>query len=30
MSWNDWAPFARATITGTVDRRPVSLDVPAP
>jgi pimeloyl-ACP methyl ester carboxylesterase len=30
MSWNDWAPLARATISGTVDRRPVSLDVPAP
>jgi pimeloyl-ACP methyl ester carboxylesterase len=30
MSWNDWTPRARAAVTGTVDRRPVTFDIPAP
>ena len=30
MSWNDWTPLARAAVTGTVDRRPVTFDIPAP
>jgi hypothetical protein len=30
MGWNDWAPGGRALIVGTVDRRPVTLDIAAP
>jgi hypothetical protein len=30
IAWNDWAANGRAVVTGTVDRRTVSLEIPAP
>ena len=30
MDWNDFTPLGRASVTGTIDRRPVALNIPAP
>jgi hypothetical protein len=30
MGWNDWVSRGRALVVGTVDGRPVALDIPAP
>lgn len=30
MGWSDWTPHGRALVVGKVDRRAVTLDIPAP
>jgi hypothetical protein len=30
MDWNDFTPLGRALVAGTIDRRPVSFNIPAP
>ena len=30
IGWNDFTPMGRALAVGTIDRRPVTLNIPAP